>query len=291
MNIINYFESDRKEHWLTQIKKCDWRAGMFLHELLTKGTFFDATGKDSKLLLLTDEDKLVSFCTYAQKDEIPTDEMSPWMGFVYTYPEYRGHRYVGLLVAEALRLSRLEGNHYLYVSTDHIGLYEKYGFEFLQEMKSIDGENSRVYRQKTIKLRSNQVEIHYSWNKIFEKKDIEELFLSVNWESGKYPERITKALKNSSKVVSAWDGNKLVGLVRALDDGDVCAFIHYLLVNPTYQGHHIGDTLMKMLMEQYKDYLYVKIMPSNPDTIPFYRKYGFEIYNNYSAMEVKRLLS
>lgn len=46
---------------------------------------------------------------------------------------------------------------------------------------------------------------------------------------------------------------------------------------------------MKRLLEEYQNFLYVKIMPSDPKTIGFYKKFGFEIYDNYSAMEIKRL--
>jgi len=133
------------------------------------------------------------------------------------------------------------------------------------------------------------MEITYKRIKKFTKEEIERLFLSVNWESGKYPERIVEALQKSSKVISAWDEDRLIGLVRSLDDGNLCAFIHYLLVDPAYQGYHIGYALMEQLMAEYEDYLYIKIMPSDVGTIPFYKKFGFEIYDNYSAMEVKRL--
>ena len=64
MRVINYFESDKKEHWLNQIKKVNWGAAVFLHELLSKGTFFEVVGENSRVLLLTEEDKLISFCTY-----------------------------------------------------------------------------------------------------------------------------------------------------------------------------------------------------------------------------------
>ena len=37
---------------------------------------------------------------------------------------------------------------YVYVSTNHIGLYEKGGYEFFQMMKDIEGNDSRVYRKK-----------------------------------------------------------------------------------------------------------------------------------------------
>ena len=148
MQVINYFESDRKEHWLSQIQKCDWRAGVYLCELLRGGTFFEKVGDGSRVLLLIDDDKLAAFCTYAKKDEIQPTELYPWLGFVYTFPEYRGHRYAGLLFKEAERLAKEEGKNSLYVSTDHIGLYEKYGFAFREEALSIYGESARVYEKK-----------------------------------------------------------------------------------------------------------------------------------------------
>lgn len=131
--------------------------------------------------------------------------------------------------------------------------------------------------------------VEYKNIKTFQTEQIKELFLSVNWDSGKYPEKIAAGLKNSSVVISAWDGERLVGLVRGLDDGETVGFLHYLLVNPEYQGQHIGEELMKRILEEYKNLLYIKIMPSDPGTIPFYQKFGFEIFDNYSAMEIKRL--
>ena len=41
MRVINYFESERKEHWLEEIKRGDWGAAGFLYELLRSGTFFE----------------------------------------------------------------------------------------------------------------------------------------------------------------------------------------------------------------------------------------------------------
>lgn len=67
MKVINYFESNIQSHWLEEIKKSNWGAGLFLYELLSNQTFFDAVGKASIVLLLVEEDKLISFCTFAEK--------------------------------------------------------------------------------------------------------------------------------------------------------------------------------------------------------------------------------
>ena len=145
MKVINYFESGRQQYWLEKIKRSDWAAGAFLFELLSKGIFFDAVGKKSSVLLLTDGEELVSFCTYAEKDDIQSTELTPWMGFVYTFPEYRGHRYVGKLFEEIERIAKAEGISEVYISTNHIGLYEKYGCVFMTWMNDMDGAPSRVY--------------------------------------------------------------------------------------------------------------------------------------------------
>ena len=148
MRIINYFESDEKNHWLSEIRKADWGAAIFLSKLLSKETFCHATGENSKVLMLTEGNKLISFCTYAERDDIQPTELSPWVGFVYTFPEYRGHRYAGLLMDEVERLAKKDGVSKVYISTNHVGLYEKYGCEFMTEMKDMDGELSRIYVKK-----------------------------------------------------------------------------------------------------------------------------------------------
>ena len=132
--------------------------------------------------------------------------------------------------------------------------------------------------------------IEYRQTKDFTAGQLQRLFLSVNWESGNYPERLVRAMRNSTQVVSAWDGDKLVGLVRGLDDGETVAFLHYLLVDPAYQGQHIGDGLMERIMACYKELLYVKVIPSDPKTIRFYERYGFRQYDNYSAMVRKHFV-
>ena len=127
--------------------------------------------------------------------------------------------------------------------------------------------------------------IEYKEIKEFSEGDVERLFLSVNWESGKYPGKIVRGIKNSSLVISAWDSERLVGLIRGLDDGETVAFLHYLLVDPEYQGKNIGRERMERALEHYKDMLHIKIMPSDPKTLPFYEKFGFRQHHNYSAME------
>ena len=80
----------------------------------------------------------------------------------------------------------------------------------------------------------------YTEEKKFTKEQVQELFLSINWVSGNYPERLYRALMNSSTVLTVWDGERLVGLIRVLDDTAMLAQIHYVIVHPDYQGKGIA---------------------------------------------------
>lgn len=131
--------------------------------------------------------------------------------------------------------------------------------------------------------------ITYKETKEFTLQELERLFLSVHWESGRYPEQLKRGMANSGQVISAWDGDKLIGLVRRLDDGETVAFLHYLLVDPAYQGQHIGQQLMERILEKYRGMLHIKIMPSDPKTVAFYQKFGFEAGGNYTAMELNQM--
>lgn len=128
--------------------------------------------------------------------------------------------------------------------------------------------------------------ISYTEEKTFIQADIQELFLSVGWVSGQYPSRLYKALMNSSTVVTAWDGNQLVGLVRLLDDNEMVAYMHYVLVRPDYQGQGIAGRLIEMVKEKYKDYLYIEIMPEESRNAAFYERHGFQVMADGVAMQL-----
>lgn len=128
--------------------------------------------------------------------------------------------------------------------------------------------------------------ITYTEEKKFTKEQVQQLFLSVGWVSGKYPERLYKALMNSSTVLTVWDDQKLVGLTRVLDDTEMLAQIHYVLVDPAYQGKGIAGKMIEYVKEKYKDFMYIDGMPEDKDNVPFYQKHGFSVMENGAAIQI-----
>ncbi len=128
--------------------------------------------------------------------------------------------------------------------------------------------------------------IEYTTERKFTQEQVEDLFLSIGWVSGKYPTQLYQALLNSSYVLSAWDGERLVGLIRGIDDGGMTAFIHYLLVSPDYWRQGVASRLVETAKEHYTDFFYINIMPEESKNATFYERHGFEVMADGVAMQL-----
>lgn len=122
----------------------------------------------------------------------------------------------------------------------------------------------------------------------FHENDLERLFLSVEWSSGHFPDRLTVAMRNFKTVFSAWDGDKLIGMICAMDDGIMNAYVHYLLVDPDYHGLTVGRTLVDMVRQTYADYLRIAVIAYDEE-IHFYERCGFKKAEHASPMFITSL--
>lgn len=105
------------------------------------------------------------------------------------------------------------------------------------------------------------------------KEELQTLFLSVKWNSGKYPDKLFESIKNSTYKVFAYDDNKLVGLVTGLSDECINLFISYLVVCPEYQNQKIGTELLRIITSK-KEFNRVQLITEDKNK-DFYLKNGF----------------
>ncbi|WP_374044777.1 GNAT family N-acetyltransferase [uncultured Oscillibacter sp.] len=54
-------------------------------------------------------------------------------------------------------------------------------------------------------------------------------------------------------MVTAWDRDRLAGPARVLDDGELTAYMHDVLVDPAYQGRHVGGRPAERVREKYRN--------------------------------------
>ncbi len=120
--------------------------------------------------------------------------------------------------------------------------------------------------------------INYKNSKNITREQLERLYNDVEWYAyTQEMEVLQQAIERSLDVISAWDGEKLVGLVRVIGDGFTIIYIQDILVLNAYQNQGIASQLMHQILEKYKHVRQkVLLTEEAPDIRHFYEKNGFE---------------
>ena len=103
------------------------------------------------------------------------------------------------------------------------------------------------------------------------------LYQAVGWNMyTRDPKKLERAIAQSLSVLGAYDGDQLVGLIRAVGDGETILFIQDLLVLPSYQRQGIGRQLVDALVDQFPQVRQrVLLTDDQPQTRAFYENIGF----------------
>lgn len=121
--------------------------------------------------------------------------------------------------------------------------------------------------------------IDYTFQKpnFIDSKQILDLYQSVGWLAyAQQPQTTIEAL-NNSVVLWVTENKKLIGLCRGITDGKTILYVQDILVNPTYQGQHIGTDLVKRFLEKYQDIGQTVLITDPEDkTLAFYQSLKFQ---------------
>jgi len=101
------------------------------------------------------------------------------------------------------------------------------------------------------------------------------LYKLNKWSSADKPDELYKALMNSHSLVTAWDGEQLVGLGNALSDGYLVVYYPHLLVDPSYHGQGIGKLIVDRMQVRY-GHLHMQRLTADGGAVEFYKKQGFQ---------------
>ncbi len=110
------------------------------------------------------------------------------------------------------------------------------------------------------------------------------LFFSAGWtgsEISPNPEIINNfniPFINSTLVISAWDNERLIGVVRVLSDRFIRSVIYDLVIDPEYQNKGIGRELVKRCIEHFPNSEW--LVQTEKHISGYYEKIGFRIYND-----------
>lgn len=88
-------------------------------------------------------------------------------------------------------------------------------------------------------------------------------------------ERIQKMLDNSNLIVTAWDGDVLIGVSRCITDWVWSCYLADLAIRKEYQKEGIGKKLINLTKEIVGEQSMVLLL-SVPTALEYYPKVGFK---------------
>ena len=100
--------------------------------------------------LLEQAGRIIGCAGLITNDFISRMDLYPWVCAVFIDVQYRGHNYGALLLKKAKKDAAKAGFAHLYLCTDHIGYYEKYGFTYMGQGYHPWEQASRIYECKLI---------------------------------------------------------------------------------------------------------------------------------------------
>ena len=115
----------------------------------------------------------------------------------------------------------------------------------------------------------------------FEHEEILNLYNDVGWCSyTSKPKMLEHAFEHSLKILGAYDGEKLVGIIRAVGDGYSILFIQDILVLTEYHHRGIGKKLLQAMFDLYPDVYQTELATDCTEkTISFYKSCGLLPYS------------
>ncbi|MFD0959059.1 GNAT family N-acetyltransferase [Paenibacillus chungangensis] len=99
--------------------------------------------------------------------------------------------------------------------------------------------------------------------------------------------RLHLMIQHADLLVTAWDGERLVGVARALTDYSYCCYLSDLAVDRAYQKHGIGKKLVAIVQERIGESCSFVLLAA-PEAVDYYPRLGFERADKAYLIKRKR---
>ncbi len=117
--------------------------------------------------------------------------------------------------------------------------------------------------------------------KEYREDEILRLYTEVGWTA--YTDNMAvlrQGYEHSLLVLSAYENNELLGIIRVVGDGSTIVLIQDILVFPEKQRQGVGTALMHAVLNRYADVRQIQLVTDNtPKTVAFYKSLGFSEFS------------
>ncbi len=127
------------------------------------------------------------------------------------------------------------------------------------------------YREETQDFCTRELDLH-ELQVLFQK--------TAHWAQERCVKDWAIAIANSNPIVTAWDGDRLIGFSRAISDGIYRATIWDVVIDPDYQGAGLGRKLVETVLMHPHVNRVEKVYLVTTHQQSFYERIGFECNTN-----------
>lgn len=89
--------------------------------------------------------QVVGMSLFMMTDYYQLPEIYPWITSIFVAEDYRGNRISEKLIDFANEYAKSKGFKRTYIPSEHIGLYEKFGYQYLRDITNYANETDRLY--------------------------------------------------------------------------------------------------------------------------------------------------
>lgn len=136
--------SERWDELIHYARSCPWVAGKHLADMMEQNAFTEW----ESVFAAVEENKVIGFCTFLKTDYYPENRYSPWISSIFVDESYRGSRISERMIETVIAYAKKQGFSKVYIPSELTGIYEKYGFVKIDELRNYGGDIDSVYAKE-----------------------------------------------------------------------------------------------------------------------------------------------
>jgi len=144
MEIKAIFQTDKLWKKLIDYgKNCSWKAGPYFAKQMEENIFTEW----ERVFAAIDGNNIAGYCTFVKNDCIPDVKYTPYISCIFVGEQYRGQRLSEKMILSVIEYAKKLKFNEVYIVSNHINLYEKYGFTKIDERKDYWNNDEKIYRR------------------------------------------------------------------------------------------------------------------------------------------------
>lgn len=151
MDNIEIYNLLDKTEYLEEVSKWIWKEwslekGAKLEDIIYRSNHSLNKKDVPSMYIAVCKKEVIGVVSLWRNDLTSRQDLYPWMATLYVKESFRNRGIGKQLQEKSIQIAKELGYSYLYLITDHINYYEKFGWTFLEKAPLGNGKYTRIYQ-------------------------------------------------------------------------------------------------------------------------------------------------